>query len=313
MKKFLQLVEIRTKVASVLPFIIGNLFVYYRYETWSIPHAFILLVSLLSIDMATTAINNYMDYKKAIKKEGYNFEEHNAIVKHKMSQKNVRRVIVLLLLIGIIFGCYLVYLTDWVVFFIGLISFTVGILYSFGPLPISRTPFGEMFSGLFMGFGIVFISAYIQIYQLELIKINIDARAINLGIQYVDVLIIFILALPLTLSISNIMLANNLCDMADDFENKRYTLPIVIGKDKAFKIYFLSIVLSLSIVPVLVIFKILPWHHLLVALVYVPIFKMYAAFKNSPSKKDTFVTAVKSLVLSSLAIIISLMVGILIM
>lgn len=40
---------------------------------------------------------------------------------------------------------------------------TNGIFYSFGPIPISRMPLGKIFSGIFMGFVIVFLFVYIQV------------------------------------------------------------------------------------------------------------------------------------------------------
>lgn len=48
---------------------------------------------------------------------------------------------------------------------------------------------------------------------------------------------IFIISIPLIVGIANMMLANNICDMEDDFINRRFTLPIYIGKENALTIF----------------------------------------------------------------------------
>ena len=67
-KSFLKLVEIQTKAASVTPFALGTLIAIYRFGEFNFMNFLLMFISLLCIDMATTAINNYMDYKKAVRK-----------------------------------------------------------------------------------------------------------------------------------------------------------------------------------------------------------------------------------------------------
>ncbi|MGE5633160.1 MAG: hypothetical protein ACM3TR_19000 [Caulobacteraceae bacterium] len=80
---FLKLVEIQTKVASVIPFLLGTFYALYRFNRFNLSNFIIMFVSLICFDMATTAINNYIDYKKAHKIHGYNYESHNAIVSYR--------------------------------------------------------------------------------------------------------------------------------------------------------------------------------------------------------------------------------------
>lgn len=310
MIKFFKLVEIQTKVASIFPFLLGNLWAFYRFDTWRMKHALIMLVSLLCIDMATTGLNNYMDYKKAYKKEGFNFETHNAIVKYKISQRKVLIILSVLIGMGAFLGLYLVYLTNLLVLFMGALAFGIGILYSFGPLPISRTPLGEIFSGLTMGFGIVFLSTYIHIYNQDIVLISIREGVLVLSLDLKVFIEIFLVSLPLTLGISNIMLANNICDIEDDLENRRYTLAVCIGRKRGLKLYLFLYVIALLAILLMVILKITPWYHMMTIIVYLPIFKMYRSFKSHPTKKDTFITAVKSFVLLSLSMVITLSIGI---
>ncbi len=43
----------------------------------------------------------------------------------------------------------------------------VGYLYTGGPFPISWTPFGELFSGVFMGMFIIVIAFFIQTGNIQ--------------------------------------------------------------------------------------------------------------------------------------------------
>ena len=76
---FFKFVEIQTKLASMIPFILGTLYSLYRYKSFNLKNFIIMGISLLAFDMATTAINNYIDYKKALNNDSY--ENKNEIVK----------------------------------------------------------------------------------------------------------------------------------------------------------------------------------------------------------------------------------------
>ncbi|MGL5352051.1 MAG: 1,4-dihydroxy-2-naphthoate polyprenyltransferase, partial [Clostridium sp.] len=250
-KSFLKLVEIQTKVASVIPFIIGTSYAIYKFDNFSMKNAVIMFLSMIIFDMTTTAINNYMDYKKAIKKDGYGYETHNAIVSYNLKPKTVRLTIYIMLIIAASLGIVLVNNTDIIVLLLGIVSFIIGILYSFGPIPISRTPFGEILSGLAMGFIIIFISVYIHVFDLNLIELTLLPNELSVNMKISELISIFIVSIPAIMCIANIMLANNICDIDEDIINKRYTLPIYIGKENALKVFkslyyigFASIIVS---------------------------------------------------------------------
>lgn len=308
-KSYFKFVEIQTKVASIFPFLIGISFAKYRYNHINLMNILWMFLSLLCIDMATTAINNYMDYKKAIKKTGYGFETHNAIVKYQIKEKHALIVILLLLSIAIGSGIILVMNTDLLVLLIGVISFGVGILYSYGPLPISRTPLGEVFSGLFMGFFIMFLAVYINIFDEGIVIFMMNHWNFSLNVQLDEVIIIFLAALPLVMGISNIMLANNICDMEDDFENKRYTLPFYIGKKRALSVFRIAYYIIFIDWILLIYFKVMPLTTAIALLTIIPIEAMIRSFMKEQNKKSTFVFAVKSMVLISASYLFSLILG----
>jgi len=306
---FLKLVEIQTKVASQIPFLLGTSYALYRYNSFDYKNFILLFISLLSFDMATTTINNYIDYKKAIKKHGFGYEIHNAIVSYSLKERTVQITIGILITIAITFGILLFLNTNLVILFLGVLSFLVGVLYSFGPIPISRMPLGEIFSGIFMGFIIPFISIYIHIYDKGVATILLQGSSIDISFNVVTIANIFLVSLPAVIGIANIMLANNICDIDDDIHNKRYTLPIYIGKEKALNLFkYLYYIIYIDII-VLVILRSLPLVSLLVLATFVPVKKNIDKFFEKQTKKDTFIIAIKNFVLVNIINIFFIIIG----
>ncbi|MCF0148224.1 MAG: 1,4-dihydroxy-2-naphthoate polyprenyltransferase [Clostridium sp.] len=311
-KSFLKLVEIQTKVASVIPYLIGTFYALYRYDDFNLKNAIIMFLSMIIFDMTTTAINNYMDYAKAIKKEGYGYETHNAIVSHNLNPKAVRFLIYTMLVIAAALGLLLVKNTNIIVLLIGAISFVIGVAYSFGPIPISRTPFGEIFSGLAMGFIITFLSVYIHIFDTSVLSININGLSnININLNFIELISIFIICISPIMGISNIMLANNICDIDEDIENKRYTLPIYIGKENALKVFKWLYYIGFISIFIAVVFRVLPVVSLVTLLVLKVVQGNINKFNKLQTKKDTFILAVKNFVITNLVYAITILAGVL--
>ncbi|MET1238243.1 1,4-dihydroxy-2-naphthoate polyprenyltransferase, partial [Enterococcus faecalis] len=102
---FLKVVEIQTKLASLFPFIIGVLFsmTYFGEVQWS--NTLVFFIGMVVFDMATTAINNYMDFKKA-KSDVYKYEE-NIIGQSGVSPQLVRNMIFAMIAFTAVVGAYL--------------------------------------------------------------------------------------------------------------------------------------------------------------------------------------------------------------
>lgn len=304
-KSFLRFAELPTKVASMIPFLMGTLYALYRFEDFYVLRFGLMFVSLLSFDMATTAINNYYDFKKASKTHGYGYETHNAIVHFKLKESTVVATIIILLALAAGGGIALVTQTGLLVFLLGGLSFLIGILYSFGPIPISRMPLGELFSGLFMGFVIIFISAYIHTDE-HVVSLLLQNGWVSLNINIVEVLYLFWFSVPAILGIAGIMLANNICDIDEDVENRRYTLPVYIGRRNALLLFkYLYYVSYLDLV-VLLILGINPILVLAILLTLIPLHRNIDLFTQRQEKASTFILAVKNFVLMNAARIVVL-------
>ncbi|SFK63813.1 1,4-dihydroxy-2-naphthoate octaprenyltransferase [Marinilactibacillus piezotolerans] len=309
-KTFLDLVEIKTKLASLFPFLLGLLFTIYYFQVFNLTNSLIFFVAMLLFDMATTAINNLMDYQKA-KAAGYK-EEVNIIGQTKLSEKLVIYLILSMLTLASLLGIVLVIRTSLLLLFIGGLCFLIGIFYTFGPVPISRMPLGEVISGLTMGFGIFFIIAFVNVDNSLLLDLSLRLPEFNISGNLWSLLIIFFVSLPTVFLIANIMLANNLCDLEQDISNHRYTLPYYIGRKTGVQLFNLLVYAAYLVI---VISVLTGWLHpllLLVLLTLIPIHKNLATFNQAQIKEKTFIVSIKNLVLFSGAEVILLGISVLI-
>ncbi|MEW8955140.1 1,4-dihydroxy-2-naphthoate polyprenyltransferase [Clostridium sp.] len=311
-KSFLKLVEIQTKVASVMPFILGTLYSVYRYKAFDLKNFILMFLSLLCFDMATTAINNYYDYKKATNIKGNDYKKKNIIGSDNLNLNTVRFIIVILVLIAIGAGIILTLNTDIVVLIIGMISFLVGIFYTYGPIPLSRMPLGELFSGFFMGVVIIFLSIYIHIYDTGIIYLGYENNIVSMTVNIKEIIYIFLISVPAFMGISNIMLANNICDVEEDIVNKRFTLPYYIGKENAVKLFKwlyyiayldIALIVALRVAPVVLILSILSFKQ---------VKKNIDIFSKEQIKSKTFIMGVKNFIIMTLYQIVLVAIGILI-
>lgn len=291
---FLDLVEIKTKLASLIPFALGTVFAIYRYRSFKLSNFIIMFISLITFDMATTAINNYVDCKERNKimiNSGYN----NFTTKYQTSELKVVTIIFALLIVAMMFGIILTLNTNIIILLIGAISFCVGILYTFGPVPISRMPLGELFSGIFMGFVIIILSIYIHVYDQNIISLVYKSNMLNMSINVIEVLYIFLFSIPAINGIANIMLANNICDMDEDIINNRFTLPYYLGREKALMLFRILYYIGYIDIIILVLLKIVPAASLLILLTFIIVNKNLKIFDEKQIKSETFVLSVKNL------------------
>lgn len=307
LSNFLKLVEIQTKLASLFPFVIGVLFslTYFGQVHWG--YTALFFIAMLVFDMTTTAINNYMDFKKA-KDETYR-EEVNIIGEANINEKLVASLIWAMLALAAVIGFYLSYQTGWILFVVGGLCCLIGVFYTFGPVPLSRMPLGEIFSGVTMGFGIFLITIYINAFDLNFLRIDIQQWQFAMTGDLKQLLAIFIASLPMVFTIANIMLANNLCDLDEDIKNHRYTLPYYIGRESGVKLFKVLMYSCYIVIIITVITKIYPWP-VLITLGTLPIIvKKVRLFSAKQVKRETFIVSIQNSIVLNGALIVGLLLG----
>ena len=259
---FLEVVEIRTKVASIFPFIMGILFSLVYFHEFHPLNTVIFFVGMILFDLTTTSINNYMDFKKA-KSKVYKYEQ-NVIGREKIPETLVRNMIFGMLALTLLIGLYLTWMTGWLLLLMGLVVCFIGVFYTFGPVPLSRMPLGEVFSGMTMGLGIFAITIYLNTVTQKVFYLDIDFATGTFGLvgHLWAVCAIVLASLPLVFTIANIMLANNLRDLETDIENHRYTLVYYIGRTNgmlaSYGAILIGFLFGLYQWPILLVFLTLP-------------------------------------------------------
>jgi 1,4-dihydroxy-2-naphthoate octaprenyltransferase len=281
--RLLKYVEIKTKITSVLPFLLAIAFLFSKGQAISIERSAVFFVSMFFLDLATTAINNYIDAK-------------NSFTKLPFERKTALAIIYALLALSTIFGIILVVLTDLLVLFIGGICFLCGIFYTYGPLAISRQPLGELFSGVFYGFFIPFLILYINMPTGHYFNVQMSFSSVSIEMQVMPLLTVFLLSVSPVCLTANIMLANNICDLEKDLAVKRHTLPYYLG-DKALLLYELVNYTSYIAISFMVLLKMLHPLCMAVLLTLIPVRRNVRVFLNLQNKCTTFNTSIKNYVI----------------
>lgn len=304
---FLEFVELKTKVASVFPLLTGLLWYAYRHGQLNVGNTVLFSLAVLSFDLTTTAINNTMDYKKALDM-AYK-EEDNVIGRHQLDYDQMVQIIFNLLGLSTILSLVLVWRTDWLLLPMGMLCFLIGIFYTFGPMPLSRLPLGEVFSGVTMGFGIFFLANYVQVPNYFVRSGWLDGF-FSLQVNVWPLAEVALISLPLVALIANIMLANNICDYEQDLRNDRYTLVHYLTPTWSVRLYQILSALPWVSLLLAVLLGLLPWWSLVICSAMPLHLKSIKRFSSKQVKRETFIESIKSFVLwSGLYVLVLLLAG----
>lgn len=304
---FLEFIEIKTKITWFFPMITALLWALYSNHPINGINTLLFIIASFLVDMSTTAVNNVVDYKTALDEE-YKFS-HNLIGKYQLDANLLTKIIYLILSLASLLSLILLFRTDWLLFPFGAACFIIAIFYTYGPIPISRFPLGEVFSGLTEGFGIFFLTLYIQDPSLYAQSFW-NPNQIAILIQPQGVITAILLSIPFVALTANIMLANNICDLEQDINNRRFTLVYYLGRDLSLKLFQV-----IAVVPwlMLILYPLFGYLHYitLIGLLGFPIaLKSMTTFVSKPEKRTTFIESIKSYVLFALVYLLILVINI---
>jgi 1,4-dihydroxy-2-naphthoate polyprenyltransferase len=123
--------------------------------------------------------------------------------------------------LAVLCGVYLVWLAGPILLAIGAASILAGVLYTGGPRPYGYEGLGEVF--VFAFFGIVAVSGS---YYVQAEQVTWEA---------------FVLAVPVGLLASAILVVNNVRDLESDRRAGKRTLAVRLGRDRARTLYGLMV------------------------------------------------------------------------
>lgn len=279
-KRYLNYIEISTKITSVFAFIITISYLFSIGQKINTDKTLIFFAAMFIFDMTATAINNYEDTKK--NGQPLQFNRNIALL-----------IIIIQLLISSALGLYLAVITDIVVLLLGMLCFLFGILYSFGPISISKQPLGELFSGLFYGVLIPFILLYINMPKSTYLSFDISFQTLTFSIEIFPIITVLLLSVAPFCATANIMLANNICDVEKDITVKRFTLPYYIGSKALYLFAGLYYIIYLSVI-LMVISRILSPICLISLITIIPVHKNIEIFFKRQEKSVTFILSIKN-------------------
>lgn len=215
-----------------------------------------MMIASLALQIATNLFNEYYDFKRGLD-TAESTGIGGGIVRHGLKPKNVRAAAFSLYGLAGIIGIYICMNSSWWLVVIGLLGMAVGYFYTGGPFPIAYTPFGELFSGLFMGTGFVLISFFIQTNTITTQSI--------------------LISIPIAILVGAINMSNNIRDIEEDIRGGRKTLAILLGNQRGIAVLATAFIVSyLWIVLLVLTGYISPWS----LIVFVTVKKPYEAIQG---------------------------------
>lgn len=261
-QELIPLTRPRTLAAALGPTILGAAFSYYTFGALhgtglAIFHTILIFLAVVSAQIIANLWNELKDFKSGLD-AGQKIGNAGSLTRGAVTPKLISTMIKVLMIVPIIIGLYLSATITWWYIPAGIICILISFLYSGGPKPISRTPFGEISSGIAMGFAIVLITGFAWTRELSLAFL--------------------IPALPATLLVGSIMLTNNIRDIRNDEKHGRRTLPIVLGRDRAISLMSITYIFNFFWIGAWIYLKVLPIPALLALLAIIPAFKTIKTF-----------------------------------
>lgn len=290
-KQFLDLVEIRVVIPSVAPLLVGLVYSQWQYSRLNWLNAALLIIATVSVHLAVNTFNRYEDNKRQKANDFLREQAAGEVI----TDKQVLHVAMWLALIAVVAGITVALLTDYVTWIIGILSFVIGYLYSAGPKPITNTPFGEIVSGITMGYFIFVAQVYVNTRMTPTVSVLLQW---------------FIVSFPLVIFIAEIMFANNIADHDEDESNNRHTLVHYMGIALAKRMYVFFAILAFVELLIATSVGWLPiTTYAMIALLPI-VLKNAKGFVDRPIKRETFVLAIKNLVVVMLGMTVVIMAGI---
>jgi 1,4-dihydroxy-2-naphthoate polyprenyltransferase len=216
----------RTLPAAVAPVLVGTALA--GSEGDIRPLAFCAaLVGSIFIQIGTNLSNDYSDARR-----GADTEERLGPVRVTAGGLvPPRKVLVatwLAFAIAVGAGAYLIALVGWELLAIGAASILAGVLYTGGPRPYGYEGLGELFVFGFFGVVAVTGSYYVQTEELSWLALAVSV--------------------PVGLLAAAILVVNNIRDVDTDRRAGKRTLAVRLGRDRARRLFVLTVTLPFAIV-----------------------------------------------------------------
>jgi 1,4-dihydroxy-2-naphthoate octaprenyltransferase len=188
------------------------------------------LICALLIQIGTNFANDYSDFHRGADHEG-RLGPVRVTQSGLISQEQVRLGIIVAFGLAVIIGAGLAWIGGWPILVIGVASVLAGLAYTGGPFPFGYYALGDIFVFVFFGLVAVAGTAYLQLGEWNRFSL--------------------LMAVPVGLLVTNILVVNNLRDLPTDRAAGKRTLAVVTG-DRATRIQYTFFALAAFAIPVVV-------------------------------------------------------------
>ncbi|GLI56283.1 1,4-dihydroxy-2-naphthoate octaprenyltransferase [Propionigenium maris DSM 9537] len=227
-KQVIAILAPNTWSASIIPVLMGTIYSLYRGASLQIDLFLAILLSAVGVQCFANITNDYFDFIEGVDTSETIYDREGSIlVSDGVPLPEIKKLMLTTLILTSIPAAYLLLQRGAIVAVIGSVGFLVALLYSAGPLPISKTFLGEFFSGFTMGGLITWLA-----YRIQREVLDMD---------------IVLISIPIMIYIGSILLTNGLCDIEKD-RGTRVTLPILLGRGRSILLLKLSYVLMYLLV-----------------------------------------------------------------
>lgn len=222
----------KTLPAAFVPVLVGSSIAYNQGKFYPL-YSLIALICSLLIQIGTNFTNDLYDHLK-----GADTEKRKGPLRvlsaGLISPNEMKLAIVLVFGLTFLLGLYLVYVTDWKIFVIGVFSIIAGLAYTAGPYPLAYHGLGDLF--VFLFFGIIGTMGTYYLHHQEFTFIS------------------FLVSLPVGALITNILIVNNYRDVEEDKQAGKNTLAVILGREFSRYEYIFFLLLAFFI-PFILYFK----------------------------------------------------------
>ena len=167
------------------------------------------LVCAVLIQIGTNFANDYSDFVRGADTEA-RLGPVRVTASGLMTREEVRSGIIVAFGLAVLIGLYLAWIGGWPIIAIGILSVASGLAYTGGPFPTGYHGLGDLFVFVFFGVVAVTGTAFLQTGEWSLIAL--------------------FLSIPVGLLATNILVVNNLRDLATDIAAGKRTLATRIGE-----------------------------------------------------------------------------------
>ena len=220
----------RTLPAAVAPVLVGTALAATE-GTFKVLTFLAALIGALFIQVGTNLSNDYSDARR-----GADTEDRLGPVRVTagglVPPRQVLRATYVAFAVAVLAGVYLIATAGWELLLVGAASILAGVLYTGGPRPYGYEGLGEVFVFLFFGVVAVAGSYFAQVESLEWEAL--------------------VLAVPVGLLASAILVVNNVRDLETDRRAGKRTLAVRLGREGARGLFVGMVVLAFVTAP-------LPW------------------------------------------------------